>query len=172
MTEQLPEDIALALEGFKQQAGVASRMLETGERRPLDLTDAHAKLSRRPTATKTVYRYIQEQNVSVPDIDPEALMAWLNARDDLSIYHLKPTPLNIAACRKVAGREVYFVTTFFGDVEACAGMDRSFDEVVLMHHNAHERGQLVECAADHPMHRALLADCLRPDLVSVVYLPD
>ena len=167
---KLPEDIALALEGLQQQAGVATRMLKERERgTPEDLRTAHGKMAFRPGATKAVLKYVRETGQSVPEVCPQALLDWLMEKKDPHVLHLQENPMYIAACRKVDGEDVYFNTQFWGDVEGCCGMSPIRLEAEEMQQGAHEGFELSVLPEDHPKHQALLSACLRPDLVVQVF---
>lgn len=168
--KELPEDIALALEGLQQQAGVATRMLKARERgTPEDLKSAHGKMAFRPGATKTVLKYVHETGQSVPDVQPQALLDWLMEKNDLHVLHLQEKPMYLAACRKVDGEDIYFNTRFWGDVEGCCGMSPILSEAEEMQQGAHEGFEVSVLPDDHPKRQALLKACLRPDLVVQVF---
>lgn len=167
--ECLPEDMSTALQGLHKQAGVACSMLFKKGMRG-DLVSAHQMMSKRPSATRLIIKYVKDMGTTVPDVTPEALLAWLHEKDDLHIYHLKPGLVYFSALRRVGETDVYFTTPFWGDVEACGGMSGSIDEAEDMHRQALEPDALILCPPESVMHKDLLKDCLRPELVARVYL--
>lgn len=129
---KLPENYQQALLGLRMQSEYAVSELTEKKLSRDYLHEAHKLIANHKYKVHKIIEMAKEKKISVIDIAEDQLLDWLISNKDLSVSHLFDKPFYYAACNTVAGKDYYFVTTYFDDAMTCAGHSESIDEVVEM----------------------------------------
>lgn len=166
----LPAELSEALRGLQLQAGVVTEAIP-GNPQPGSLSEAHRLMANHKDGVREVLKCVKETDTPVPDVKPEALRQWLESNDSLWLSHEKPTPpIYVASVDEGTepGSGVYFITTYWGDVQGCAGHAFSREDALKLMQDALEPGTITFVEEESEVRQTLLSKLRRPDLVSHV----
>lgn len=140
---QLPKTYQQALKGMQMQADYATTSLIHDKKNKDQLSKVHKLISANRRAVNRIIKAVSEHETTIPDIDEQWLFNWLMQTEDLTLSHLWEQPPYYAACNTINGKEYYFITTYFLDVQACGGHSPRLEDVQMMAKGAVEPMQLI-----------------------------